>query len=193
MLQAKLQQKARDQERAAAHPKRKITFVFIPLSSIGEEQVETLKDLEDDPNAAFFFDNKMNSGRRRTIRDYFGTTVPWLLCSATLPRHVKDEVLSSIKIKNPVEVVSDLDRPNCYYNILLGGGVDYKSGPTALYFLLDDCDGETAGKPSSILLNIELHITLEFSVAQAPRRLRVFCIFSVIELRLGTTPQPREH
>ena len=56
MLQAKLQQKARDQERVAAHPKRKITFV-IPLSGIGEEQVETLKDLEDDPNAAFFFDN----------------------------------------------------------------------------------------------------------------------------------------
>ena len=54
-----------------------------------------------------------------------------LLCSATLPRHVKDEVLSPIKIKNPVEVVSDLDRPNCYYNILLWG-VDYKSGPTAL-------------------------------------------------------------
>jgi len=47
--------------------------------------------------------------------EHFGTTVPWLLCSATLPRHVKDEVLSSIKIKNPVEVVSDLDRPNCYY------------------------------------------------------------------------------
>src|SRR5882762_1884210 len=48
MLQAKLQQKARDQERVAAHSKRKITFVFIPLSGIGEEQVETLKDLEDD-------------------------------------------------------------------------------------------------------------------------------------------------
>ena len=57
MLQAKLQQKARDQEIAAAHPKRKITIVFIPLSGIGEEQVETLKDLEEDPNAAFFFDN----------------------------------------------------------------------------------------------------------------------------------------
>ena len=76
-----------------------------------------------------------------TIREYFGTTVPWLLCSATLPQHVKDEVLSSINIKNPVEVVSDLDRPNCYYNLLLSGGVDYKSGPTALDFLFDDCDG----------------------------------------------------
>lgn len=75
-----------------------------------------------------------------TIREYFGTTVPLLLCSATLPQHVKDEVLSSIKIKNPVEVVSDLNRPNCYYNLLLGGGVDYKSGPTALDFLFDDCD-----------------------------------------------------
>src|SRR5467141_3998346 len=35
-----------------------------------------------------------------TIREYFGTTVPWLLSSAMLPQHVKDEVLSSIKIKN---------------------------------------------------------------------------------------------
>ena len=66
MLQAKLQQiKARDQGRAAAHPKRKITFVFIPLSSIGEEQVETLKDLEDDPNAAFFFDNSKAEPRHK--------------------------------------------------------------------------------------------------------------------------------
>jgi hypothetical protein len=79
-----------------------------------------------------------------TIREYFGTTVPWLLCSATLPQYVKDEVLSSLKIKNPVEVISDLDRPNCYYNILLGGGADYKSGPTALDFLFDDCDGPTS-------------------------------------------------
>ena len=30
------------------------------------------------------------------------------------PRH---RVLLSIKIKNLVEVASDLDRPNCYYNI----------------------------------------------------------------------------
>jgi hypothetical protein len=44
-------------QRAAAHPKRKIAFVFIPLSGISEGQVETLKDREDDPNAAFFFDN----------------------------------------------------------------------------------------------------------------------------------------
>ncbi|KAN0083884.1 hypothetical protein V8E54_002972 [Elaphomyces granulatus] len=65
MLQAKLQQKAHDQERAAAHPKRKITFVFIPLSGIGEEQVETLKDLEDDPNAAFFFDNSKAEPRHK--------------------------------------------------------------------------------------------------------------------------------
>jgi superfamily II DNA helicase RecQ len=75
-----------------------------------------------------------------TIREYFGTTVPWLLCSAMLPRHVKDEVLSSIKIKNPVEVVSDLDRSNCYYN-MVGELTTYKSGPTALDFLFDDCDG----------------------------------------------------
>jgi len=55
----------RDQERAAAHPKRKITFVFIPLSGIGEEQVETLKDLEDDPNAAFFFGNSKGEPRHK--------------------------------------------------------------------------------------------------------------------------------
>jgi superfamily II DNA helicase RecQ len=61
------------------------------------------------------FIGERNSGRRTRTWEHFGTTVPWLLCSATLPRHVKDEVLSSIKIKNPVEVVSDLDRPNCYY------------------------------------------------------------------------------
>ncbi|KAN0087054.1 hypothetical protein V8E54_000742 [Elaphomyces granulatus] len=65
MLQAKLQQKARDQ----AHPKLKITFVFIPLSGIGEEQVETLKDLEDDPNAAFFLDNG-KAEPRHTICTY---------------------------------------------------------------------------------------------------------------------------
>ena len=35
-----------------------------------------------------------------TIREYFGTGA----------------------LVNPVEVVSDLDQPNCYYNILLGGG-----------------------------------------------------------------------
>ena len=67
MLQAKLQQKARDQERVAAHPKRKITFVFIPLSGIGEEQVETLKDLEDGPNVAFFLDNSKTEPRHTYI------------------------------------------------------------------------------------------------------------------------------
>ncbi|KAN0068822.1 hypothetical protein V8E54_012991 [Elaphomyces granulatus] len=57
----------------------------------------------------------------------------------------EDSLLQSafpgIDTENPVEVVSDLDRPNCYYNVLLGGGVDYKPGPTALDFLFDDCDG----------------------------------------------------
>jgi hypothetical protein len=50
------------------------------------------------------FIGERNSGKRTRTWEHFGTTVP-----------VKDEVLSSIKIKNPVEVVSDLDRPNCYY------------------------------------------------------------------------------
>jgi ATP-dependent DNA helicase RecQ len=69
LLEAKLQQKARDQERAAGHPKRKITFVFIPLSGIGEEQVETLKDIEDNPNAAFFFDR--SKAEPRHLDDIF--------------------------------------------------------------------------------------------------------------------------
>jgi helicase-like protein len=100
-----------------------------------------------------------------TIREYFGTTVPWLLCSATLPQHVKDEVLSSIKIKNPVEVVSDLNRPNCYYNLLLSGGVDYKSGPTALDFLFDDCDGPTSTPediPKTLVYFEEIQVLLAF-------------------------------
>jgi ATP-dependent DNA helicase RecQ len=56
MYEAKLQQKARDQQTVPGKPKRKITFVFVPLSGLGEEQVEALKVLENDPDAAFFYD-----------------------------------------------------------------------------------------------------------------------------------------
>jgi hypothetical protein len=58
-------------------------------------------------------------------------------------------VLSSIGIQDPVHVISDLDRANCYYNLLLGGGIDYRSGPTALDFIFDHCE-ETRSIPEAI-------------------------------------------
>ena len=72
------------------------------------------------------------------IRDRFKKSVPWLLCSATLPKHAKIEVLSSLKIDDPEEIVTNLNRANCYYNIIQGSGMDYTSGPSILDFLLDD-------------------------------------------------------
>jgi hypothetical protein len=37
------------------------------------------------------------------------------LCSATLPKRAKIEVLLSLKIDDPEEIVTDLNRTNCYY------------------------------------------------------------------------------
>lgn len=223
MLEAKLQQKASFEQRPTSLPKRKITFVFIPLSAIAEEQVDNLRILHNDPNAAFFFDQSKseahhldnifngkykvvymspekavdakvmeklwaveafrgrvnliavdeahlvhdwyvhvchfitlaNNSKRGDkfrkaysqlgeIRRLFGTSIPWLLCSATLPRAKKDQILSSIGIEKHVEIMTNLDRPNLYYNILQGGGVQYKSGPTVLDFLFDDCNNPTS-------------------------------------------------
>jgi hypothetical protein len=46
------------------------------------------------------------------------------------PKYAKIEVLRSLGIDNPEDIISDLNRANCYYNITQGSGVDYVSGPS---------------------------------------------------------------
>ena len=103
------------------------------------------------------------------IRDRFKKSVPWLLCSATLPKHAKVEVLSSLKIDDPEEIVTNLNRANCYYNIIQGSGMAYTSGPSILDFLLDDltlnpCTPEAIPKTliyfeeTSVLLAFQAHL-----------------------------------
>jgi len=57
---------------------------------------------------------------------------------------VKDEVLDTLRIKNAETIITDLNRANCYYNILLGGGSNYSSGPSAIDFLFDECISPTS-------------------------------------------------
>lgn len=99
------------------------------------------------------------------IRDRFQKSTPWLLCSATLPKRAKIEVLLSLKIDNPEEIITDLNRANCYYNIIQGGGVDYTSGPSCLDFLFDDltfnaCTPEVI--PKTLIYFEEISVLLAF-------------------------------
>lgn len=87
------------------------------------------------------------------------------MCSATLPKRAKIEVLLSLKIDDPEEIVTDLNRANCYYNIMQGSGVDYTSGPSSLDFLFDDlafdaCTPEAI--PKTLIYFEEIPVLLAF-------------------------------
>jgi helicase-like protein len=87
------------------------------------------------------------------------------LCSATLPKRAKIEVLLSLKIDDPEEIITDLNRANCYYNIIQGSGVDYTSGPSCLDFLFDDltfnaCTPEAI--PKTLIYFEEIPVLLAF-------------------------------
>ena len=87
------------------------------------------------------------------------------MCSATLPKSAKIEVLRSLKIDDHEEIVTDLNRANCYYNIMQGSGVDYTSGPSSLDFLLDDltfdaCTPEVI--PKTLIYFEEIPVLLAF-------------------------------
>jgi hypothetical protein len=84
------------------------------------------------------------------IRNIFDTTVPWLITSATMPLDIREEVMESVKISQYEAVITELDRPNLYYNIMVTdmSSIYAGEGRCPLDFVLDEV--RETGDPSSI-------------------------------------------
>ena len=88
------------------------------------------------------------------IRNYFGDTVPWFITSATMrmPIGTQKEAMRSLGIESYKSIITELDRPNLYYNIMVSRfGSRFNGEGTALDFILvtrsiqTDCQANRRG------------------------------------------------
>lgn len=92
-------------------------------------------------------------GQLGRIRGKFGTEVPWLVTSATLPKAKQEETLASLRIPAALGIDEDLDRPNLYYNIMQSKiGIKYQGKtPTPLDFIVTDHQNSSEEIPKTLV------------------------------------------
>lgn len=69
----------------------------------------------------------------------FGNSIPWFVTSSTMPAPIGEEVMKRIGIPEYTPIITELDRPNLYYNIIITDMSSKYSGKgrTPMDFIMD--------------------------------------------------------